>query len=99
MHFGYLPKSDIETGNLRSDVQLIEAIKTLQRFGHVPPTGHVDADTLALMRRRRCGQPDVTTGSTEFSANNRMDTDLYRRRFKRYAIQGSKWQNTNLKWR
>lgn len=30
MNFGYLPKTDIETGNLRSESQLIDAIKTLQ---------------------------------------------------------------------
>lgn len=30
MEFGYLPKSDIETGNLRTEEQLKEAIKNLQ---------------------------------------------------------------------
>lgn len=30
MNFGYLPKTDIETGNLRSESQLIDAIKRLQ---------------------------------------------------------------------
>lgn len=30
MNFGYLPKSSIETGNLRSETQLREAIKSLQ---------------------------------------------------------------------
>lgn len=32
MNFGYLPKTDIETGNLRSESQLIDAIKRLQVF-------------------------------------------------------------------
>lgn len=37
MNFGYLPKTDIETGNLRSESQLIDAIKTLQ----VRPSPHL----------------------------------------------------------
>lgn len=30
MKFGYLPQSDLETGNLRTDDQLRDAIRTLQ---------------------------------------------------------------------
>lgn len=30
MKFGYLPQSDLETGNLRTDDQLTDAIKNLQ---------------------------------------------------------------------
>jgi hypothetical protein len=30
MDFGYLPQSDLETGNLRTDDQLRDAIRTLQ---------------------------------------------------------------------
>lgn len=30
MDFGYLPQSDLETGNLRTDDQLQDAIRTLQ---------------------------------------------------------------------
>lgn len=30
MDFGYLPKSNIETGNLRTETQLQEAIRNLQ---------------------------------------------------------------------
>ena len=32
MKFGYLPQSDIETGNLRTEDQLKDAIKDLQVF-------------------------------------------------------------------
>lgn len=32
MKFGYLPQSDIETGNLRTEDQLRDAIKNLQVF-------------------------------------------------------------------
>lgn len=96
MSFGYLPKSDIETGNLRTETQLFSAIKSLQRFGNIPETGIIDDATRMLMKRPRCGQPDFPSG-TDFSADNRI-----RRRYgrqKRYVIQGPKWPNTNLTWR
>lgn len=94
MEFGYLPKSDIETGNLRTEEQLKEAIKTLQRFGHIPATGAIDNATHALMLRPRCGQPD-NPDSADFTATNR----LRGRRAKRFAIQGSKWPTTSITWR
>lgn len=34
MNFGYLPQSDLETGNLRTDDQLREAIRSLQVSFH-----------------------------------------------------------------
>lgn len=33
MNFGYLPQTDLETGNLRTDDQLRDAIKNLQVSG------------------------------------------------------------------
>lgn len=96
MSFGYLPKSDIETGNLRTETQLFSAIKSLQRFGNIPETGVIDDATQELMRRPRCGQPDHP--SMDFSADN-MLRKRYHGRKKRYVIQGPKWPNTNLTWR
>lgn len=94
MEFGYLPKSDIETGNLRSQEQLQDAIKTLQRFGNIPATGIIDNATRELMARPRCGQPD-NPNSADFSATNRLSGD----RMKRYVIQGPKWPTTSVTWR
>lgn len=93
MEFGYLPKSDIETGNLRTEDQLKESIKTLQRFANIPATGMMDEDTIKLMKRPRCGMPD-SPKSGDFSATNRL-----RRRIRRYVIQGPKWSNTSITWR
>lgn len=94
MEFGYLPKSDIETGNLRSENQLKDAIKELQQFGHIPETGVIDNATRVLMARPRCGTPDKLN-SGDFTATNR----LRGKRFKRFAIQGPKWQTTSITWR
>lgn len=81
--YGYLPQSDLETGNLRTEDQLKEAIKSMQRFGNIPQTGVIDDLTIQLMKRKRCGVPDMI-GTSE--------------RVKRYALQGQKWPKTNLTW-
>ncbi len=85
MRFGYLPKSDLDSVNLRSEEQLRAAISTMQKFANLPPTGVIDNTTLALMRKKRCGVPDLFGTSHE--------------RIKRYALQGSKWHKTDLTWR
>ncbi|KAG8195098.1 hypothetical protein JTE90_013576 [Oedothorax gibbosus] len=81
--YGYLPASDPGSGNLRSERHLKEAIRAMQRFGHLKPTGIVDGPTLQLMKRRRCGVPDVVVGAE---------------RVRRYALQGQKWPGSNLTW-
>ncbi|XP_021938956.1 matrix metalloproteinase-2-like isoform X2 [Zootermopsis nevadensis] len=83
MDFGYLPQSDLETGNLRTDDQLRDAIRTLQTFGSIPATGEMDDATVSLMQKPRCGLPDIA--STHF-------------RSKRYTLHGQKWHYTNLTW-
>lgn len=61
--FGYLPQSDVETGNLRSQEQIVDAIKTMQNFGNIPVTGEIDEMTQELMKRPRCGLPDIISDS------------------------------------
>ncbi|PBC30704.1 Matrix metalloproteinase-17 [Apis cerana cerana] len=87
MKFGYLPQSDLETGNLRTDDQLTDAIKNLQRFGGIPVTGDIDEATMKLMRLPRCGLPD------------KVDPRYTRVRHKRYTIHGQQWPHRNLTWR
>ncbi|CAB0002180.1 unnamed protein product, partial [Nesidiocoris tenuis] len=83
--FGYLPESDRETGFLRTESQLRESIKNLQRFGNIPETGEMDDKTLDLMSRPRCGIPDIP--------------NFYKRRRRRFAVHGEKWHTTRLSWR
>lgn len=88
MNFGYLPFSNSETGNLRTEEQLTEAIKTLQQFGNIPVTGVIDQATNDLLRAPRCGLPDwpMTYSQTQH-------------RKKRFTLQGQTWPHTNLTWR
>ncbi|OXU31481.1 hypothetical protein TSAR_017005 [Trichomalopsis sarcophagae] len=91
MKFGYLPQSGLETGNLRTDDQLRDAIRSLQKFGGIPETGQVDERTQQLMVRRRCGLPD--------KPDLRLHDPSLLRRFKRYTLHGSPWKHLNLTWR
>uniref|UniRef100_A0A182FBD5 Peptidoglycan binding-like domain-containing protein n=1 Tax=Anopheles albimanus TaxID=7167 RepID=A0A182FBD5_ANOAL len=97
MQFGYLEKSNIETGNLRTIDELEQAVRKLQTYGNLKPTGKVDAATLELMRRPRCGSPDFRD-SLDFLANNdeRLESG---RRMRRYVKQGQKWHNPIVTWR
>ncbi|GAB0099049.1 Matrix metalloproteinase-2 [Sergentomyia squamirostris] len=93
MNYGYLPKSDLETGNLRTEEQFRDAIRSLQKFANLPESGVIDEQTADLLKRPRCGVSD-DQDTTDFYANNR----YYRRRNKRYVILGPKWDHTDLTW-
>lgn len=84
MRFGYLPQSDKETGNLRTEDQLRDAIRTLQAYGHIPVTGEIDVETEELLRKPRCAVADVPEPGWL--------------RVKRYTLQGGKWDYSNLTW-
>lgn len=93
MEFGYLPKSNLETGNLRDGSQLRDAIRSLQRYGNIPATGHIDERTRLLLASPRCGVPDFDLNS-DFKSRN-----FEHRRSKRFVIQGQKWSSENVTWR
>ncbi|GAB1861325.1 Matrix metalloproteinase-2-like [Camponotus japonicus] len=86
MRFGYLPQTDFETGNLRTEDQLKDAIRNLQKFGGIPVTGEIDEATKGLMTAKRCGLPDQP------------DPRFIRTRHKRFTIHGQQWQYRNLTW-
>lgn len=96
-NFGYLPKSHPEIGNLLSESQLTKAIKNLQHFGNLPETGLIDEPTAQLLRRPRCGMPDVRSASDDALIDNRLDN--YRTRSKRYANTRIKWDRNDITWR
>jgi hypothetical protein len=97
MEFGYLPKSNLETGNLRDESQLRDAIRSLQKFGNVPATGYLDDKTRLLLKAPRCGVPDFDT--SDFKARNWQRHHHHHSRSKRFVIQGQKWSTENVTWR
>lgn len=93
MEFGYLAKSNLETGNLREESHLRDAIRSLQRYGNIPATGRIDEKTRMLLKSPRCGVPDFDT--SDFKARNWN----HHSRSKRFVIQGQKWSTENVTWR
>jgi len=59
------------------------AVRNFQHFMGLPETGDVDRATLNMMRKPRCGVPDVEDGTFES-------------RKRRYNTFGSKWVKTHL---
>ncbi|KAK2820318.1 hypothetical protein Q5P01_023277 [Channa striata] len=87
--YGYLPPADPRTSQLQTKEGLEKAIRVMQRFGGLPETGVLDDETVKLMSTPRCSLPDIV--GTE-------DMLRRRRRRKRYALSGLKWQKTHLTW-
>ncbi|XP_069673369.1 matrix metalloproteinase-25-like [Periplaneta americana] len=57
--FGYLEQGPADSEALYSEAAIVDAIKTVQKFGDIPQTGKLDNATLELMVAKRCGVPDV----------------------------------------
>lgn len=81
--FGYLPKMKGASAML-SETVFEEAIRELQNYGNIPVTGKVDAATMELMTRKRCGLSD------------RQKFVRRRRHRKRYALMGTKWDKSQI---
>lgn len=86
--FGYMGDTSrnavLPSDNLRTEQGFRSALKRMQRFAGLRPTGRLDEATMEMMKRPRCGVPDVI-GHAE--------------RVRRYALQGAKWDKTDLTWR
>ncbi|MCJ8738261.1 hypothetical protein PDJAM_G00033730 [Pangasius djambal] len=87
--YGYLPPPDPRTGRLQTKEGMEMAIRQMQRFAGLKETGKLDGDTLKQMSKPRCSLPDIV--GTE-------DMLRKRRRKKRYALSGSRWETTSLRW-
>ncbi|XP_067100696.1 matrix metalloproteinase-25 isoform X2 [Osmerus mordax] len=85
--YGYLPPPDPRTSKLQTMEGLERAIRVMQRFGGLKETGQLDSDTLQLMSVPRCSLPDIVGRE-----------DMLRKRRKRYALSGLKWDKTDLTW-
>lgn len=83
--YGYLAAEDAQSGALRKEDYLQNAIRRLQRFANIPATGIIDDETKKLIRKPRCGLPDVSI-------------DDFSNRVRRFALKGSKWPKLELSW-
>ncbi|CAF0724652.1 unnamed protein product [Brachionus calyciflorus] len=64
------------------------AIKRFQKFAGLNQTGILDEETLKMMKTPRCGHPDKLADDNENKS-----------RKKRYALQGSKWPKSNIRYK
>lgn len=77
--FGYLSPLDPTSGRLRSNEELHQAVRMLQRMGNIPENGKLDDPALLkLIGTDRCGVPDVGPADKA-------------KRKRRYVLHGSKW--------
>ncbi|CAG5121964.1 unnamed protein product, partial [Candidula unifasciata] len=90
--FGYLRGPSRETQNLRSQDDLIRAIKALQRV-RIPQTGFVDLRTQTLMLRPRCGNTDDFVDDVRVIND---EEDGFQIRKRRYTVSTSRWPRTNI---
>uniref|UniRef100_A0A8D0BZ65 Peptidase metallopeptidase domain-containing protein n=1 Tax=Salvator merianae TaxID=96440 RepID=A0A8D0BZ65_SALMN len=71
---------DVDDGEIlqfknQDDVSMTEKLKEMQRFFGLQETGKADAETLAVMKKPRCGVPDLqpfilTEGNLKWPRNN-----------------------------
>jgi hypothetical protein len=74
--------------NLMNNKSVELAIRKFQKYAGLNITGKLDSETLKMMKMPRCGHPDLI--------NSKNKSDL---RKKRYALQGSKWSKSKLRFR
>ncbi|KAG9349981.1 hypothetical protein JZ751_026334 [Albula glossodonta] len=86
--YGYLPPPDARTGRLQTREGIEKGIREMQRFAGLKETGKLDEATLALMSTPRCSLPDIVGPEDK----------LKRRRRKRYALSGLRWDKLDITW-
>ena len=84
--------------NSKYDDEFKKAIKKFQKFAHLNVTGVLDDTTLKTMKLPRCGHPDILNSDP---SNNLHQGSILKSLFrkKRYALQGSKWLKSSIKYK
>ncbi|KAK2702686.1 matrix metalloproteinase-2-like [Artemia franciscana] len=84
--FGYLQEGGNNTEALFKEEAVDEAVRQMQAFAGIAPTGKVDAETLELLVTPRCGNKDLTTNQVTGT------------RLKRYILGPSGWSKRNISY-
>lgn len=80
MKYGYLDYPDHKIGKAISMEDITAAVRKMRLFAGLNETGDItDPETLALVKRTRCGVPDVGPSDNA-------------RRKRRYALHGTYWR-------
>ncbi|KAI1309388.1 Pleckstrin homology domain-containing family G member 5 [Halotydeus destructor] len=89
--FGYMEPKMEDTMDMDSD-QGHEMVKHFQAMMGLGQSGQLDNETLEMMNRPRCGDPDMPDAMDHFG-------QLKSKRHKRFELQGSQWPNRTLTWK
>ncbi|GFG29462.1 hypothetical protein Cfor_02853 [Coptotermes formosanus] len=82
--YGYLEQGTPDSEALYNEEAIIEAIKTVQKYGAIPQTGKLDNATLQLMVSKRCGVPDIVRHKGD--------------RQKRYVVGAAGWKKRDISY-
>ncbi|XP_064613332.1 matrix metalloproteinase-18-like [Liolophura sinensis] len=101
LRYGYLSAQDLWRSFSRQALQ--ESLKVFQEMAHINQTGVLDAPTYHMMQIERCGNLDISDGTSFTSDLPDHDRPLFpsaaQRRKKRFARQETQWQKQHLTYR
>uniref|UniRef100_A0A336MZA8 CSON006848 protein n=1 Tax=Culicoides sonorensis TaxID=179676 RepID=A0A336MZA8_CULSO len=80
-NFGYLDPAPGDSEALYSENAIVDAIKSMQKFGGLEQTGELNDETLNLLITPRCGRSDISPNAA---------------RNKRFVIGGLGWRKQNV---
>lgn len=100
--FGYMRKHD--PNHLVTREELRPYVAKMQSFYNLPVTSELDAETVAAIKRPRCGVSDLSVTESElngepgtlYSNNAKYSLFVYAKRKKRYVLSGASWGRTTI---
>ncbi|KAM7348510.1 stromelysin-3-like [Cochliomyia hominivorax] len=98
--FGYLDQNPDDSEALYHESAIVEAIKNIQKYGALNQTGKLDAMTLDLFTKPRCGVPDIE-GKPYYLHQQPVKAktvDLKIKRRKRFIFGAKTWTKRNIKY-
>lgn len=93
--YGYRPKSERQKRSADTDVDadwttgLCDKVRNMQRFYGLPPSGELTQETLAVMKRPRCGLSDVERFG---------ETIRWKRKTLSYRLEMIRKQHSQIMW-
>ncbi|XP_029650943.1 collagenase 3-like [Octopus sinensis] len=95
IRYGYLhPGYGWFLGNTEAKIELQAALQRYQRVAGITVTGFFDENTFKMMRKKRCGVPDMN-----YAPSLGLREAISPRRKRRFALQGSKWKHREITYK
>ncbi|GFS02120.1 matrix metalloproteinase-1 [Elysia marginata] len=100
-HYGYLePPEATYEGKFQSEEVINIAIRDFQRFNGLKETGVPDKATLELMKKPRCGMPDIIRDPyRDYRNNNNNNRNKNVNIPMAFTTFGSRWNKDTVTWK